>query len=163
MLKLVHRYILDTNLPAQLIEALIKVERASLLAYVGGASLRDGGDAVPRFPTTWQRTRIYLANYLIPTFLRNLSKASLRLNMRRRSRMFAARRCATEATRRRGFLPPEGTREPPRPPQPAADHTSFIMLLSILSLATGSSVANIGCKITLSRAVPLKNKFSLQT
>lgn len=38
------------------------------------------------------------------TFRRNLSNASFKLNMRRRSRMFAARRCANDATRRRVFF-----------------------------------------------------------
>lgn len=38
------------------------------------------------------------------TFLRSLSNASFKLNMRRRSRILAARRCATDATRRRVFF-----------------------------------------------------------
>lgn len=39
--------------------------------------------------------------------------------------MLAALRCATEATRLRGFFPGvDGPRPPPRgPPHPAADHT----------------------------------------
>uniref|UniRef100_A0A182TDS6 Uncharacterized protein n=1 Tax=Anopheles melas TaxID=34690 RepID=A0A182TDS6_9DIPT len=40
----------------------------------------------------------------VGTLRRSLSNASFRLNMRRRSRMLAARRCAIEATRRRVFL-----------------------------------------------------------
>lgn len=37
----------------------------------------------------------------------SLSKASFRLNIRRRSRMLAARLCAIDATRRRVFLDDE--------------------------------------------------------
>jgi hypothetical protein len=39
----------------------------------------------------------------IHTLVRSLSKASLRLNIRRRSRILAARRCEAVATRRRFF------------------------------------------------------------
>ncbi len=39
----------------------------------------------------------------IYTLVRSLSKASLRLNIRRRSRILAARRCEAVATRRRFF------------------------------------------------------------
>lgn len=38
------------------------------------------------------------------TFLRNLSKASFKLNILRLSRMFAALLCETVATRRLGFF-----------------------------------------------------------
>lgn len=41
---------------------------------------------------------------LFLTFRRSLSNASFKLNMRRRSRMLAARRCAIDATRRRVFF-----------------------------------------------------------
>lgn len=40
----------------------------------------------------------------VGTFRRNLSNASFKLYMRRLSRIFAARRCASDATRRRVFL-----------------------------------------------------------
>lgn len=45
----------------------------------------------------------YFHKYVL-TFLRNLSNASFKLNIRRRSRIFAARRCAIEATRRLVFF-----------------------------------------------------------
>lgn len=41
---------------------------------------------------------------MILTFRRSLSNASFKLNMRRRSRILAARRCAIDATRRRVFF-----------------------------------------------------------
>lgn len=41
---------------------------------------------------------------VVITFRRSLSNASFKLNMRRRSRILAARRCAIDATRRRVFF-----------------------------------------------------------
>lgn len=50
----------------------------------------------------------------VGTFRLNLSKASFKLNIRRRSRILAARRCAIDATRRLVFFDGFGAGNPLR-------------------------------------------------